>query len=281
MPVILHTGARVAPGDTIFTSPAAVTSSNDALEGGAAEEAEVVPREGCAVQYVERYVTPKALSLSAPSTVVERLIVATRHGIAQWDGPLVSVFPLTSSGRAEYAAARGTGAPPGSTVSSSRHTVLGPRPGDIVHLRITRLNRLFAFGEVIAVNWRWCSHRSLSSAAAGGGGNNSGVFKGVLRQEDIRPFKPSKDQLLPPPPSLSFGPGDVVLAEVISQSDVHQYQLSTISEGCGVVESFITTIEGRYGGQEKIKLEHIPGRRDAMMIRSTGEVVPRWCPLLP
>ncbi|GET88828.1 Csl4p homologue, putative [Leishmania tarentolae] len=280
MPVILHTGARVAPGDAIFTSPAGVTTSQDSLEGAAAEEAEVVPGEGCVVQYVERCVAPNASTSSLPSTMVERSIVATRHGVAQWDGRLVSVFALASPGRAEYAAARGASASDNSAVSSPRHTVLGPRPGDTVHLRITRLHRLFAFGEIMAVNWSWCSHRGLSSAAAGGG-STSGVFKGVLRQEDIRPFKPTKDELLPPPLSLAFGVGDVVLAEVISQSDVHQYQLSTMGEGFGVVESFITTVEGQYGGQTKVKLEHIPGRRDAMVIRRTGEVVPRWCPLLP
>ncbi|AYU79065.1 putative Csl4p homologue [Leishmania infantum JPCM5] len=284
MPVILHTGARVAPGDAIFTSPAAVTTSHDALEGAAAEEADVVPGEGCVVQYVERYVAPSAPTASAPSAVVERSIIATRHGVAQWDGRLVSVFALAScalasAGGTGYATACGAGASVGSAVSSPRHAVLGPRPGDTVHIRITRLNRLFAFGEILAVNWSWCSHRSFFSAAAGGG-SNSGVFKGILRQEDIRPFKPTKDQLLPPPLSLAFGVGDVVLAEVISQSDAHQCQLSTTGEGCGVVESFITTVEGQYGGQAKVKLEHIPGRRDAMMIRSTGEVVPRWCPLL-
>ncbi|TPP50186.1 hypothetical protein CGC21_16845 [Leishmania donovani] len=253
MPVILHTGARVAPGDAIFTSPAAVTTSHDALEGAAAEEADVVPGEGCVVQYVERYVAPSAPTASAPSAVVERSIIATRHGVAQWDGRLVSVFALAScalasAGGTGYATACGAGASVGSAVSSPRHAVLGPRPGDTVHIRITRLNRLFAFGEILA--------------------------------EDIRPFKPTKDQLLPPPLSLAFGVGDVVLAEVISQSDAHQCQLSTTGEGCGVVESFITTVEGQYGGQAKVKLEHIPGRRDAMMIRSTGEVVPRWCPLL-
>ncbi|KAG5478769.1 hypothetical protein LSCM1_06173 [Leishmania martiniquensis] len=285
MPVILHTGAHVAPGDTIFTSPAAVASSQDALEGCAAEEAEVVPGEGCVVQYVERYVAPTSPSLLATSTVVERSIVATRHGVAQWDGRLVSVFALApralaSADGTELAAARGGSTWVSSAVSSSRHSVLGPRPGDAVHVRITRLNRLFAFGEIIAVNWSWCSHRSLTSTAAGGG-SNSGVFKGVLRQEDIRPFKPTKEQLLPPLPSLAFGLGDVVLAEVISQSDARQYQLSTIGEGFGVVEGFMTTVEGPYGGHEKVKLDHIPGRRDAMMIRRTGEVVPRWCPLLP
>ncbi|KAG5478990.1 hypothetical protein CUR178_05572 [Leishmania enriettii] len=285
MSVILRTGARVAPGDAIFASPAAVVSAPYALEDCAAEEAEVVPGEGCVVHYVERYVAPQTPSSLATSTVVERSIVATRHGVAQWDGRVVSVFALAScalasAGETGHAAARGGSASVVTAVSSSRHSVLGPRPGDAVHLRITRLNRLFAFGEIIAVNWSWCSHRSLSSAAAGGG-SNSGVFKGVLRQEDIRPFKPTKDQLLPPPPSLAFGLGDVVLSEVISQSDVHQYQLSTIAEGFGVVESFITTMEGQYGGHEKVKLHHIPGRRDAMVIKSTGEVVPRWCPLLP
>lgn len=279
MPVLAHTGTRVAPGDALFASPAAALqpSLRDAGDGVGEEATEdVTPGEGCVVQYVER--SAPATAAAAAQAVAERRIVATRHGLAQWDGGLVSVFAAATRGPA-----LGDGLTPSAAASAAAQpSVLGPRPGDTVHVRITRLNRLFAFGEIIAVNWRWCSHRSLGAAAAGGGGGGGGgVFKGVLRQEDIRPFKPTKDQLTPPPPSLAFGLGDVVLAEVLSQSDAHQCQLSTIAEGCGVVESWVGAAEGQYGGQEKAKLQHIPGRRDAMMLPGTGEVVPRWCPLLP
>ncbi|KPA83809.1 putative Csl4p protein [Leptomonas pyrrhocoris] len=295
MPVVVHTGSRVAPGDALFTSAAAVAAPN---EGTAAAppadevvgESEVIPGQGCVVQYVEE---PVDAAAGAPQdrnlSRVRRCIVATRQGVAQWDGRLVSVFAATPSSTAgtaystpqlQLAASRGTGSGgslAGSSVGATASTaaVMGPRPGDTVHLRVTRLNRLFAFGEIIAVNWRWCSHRSAATAGI------SGVFKGVLRQEDIRPFRPTKDQLLPPAPALAFAPGDVVLAEVISQSDAHQYQLSTVGEGFGVVESYMATSEEQYNGREKVKLQHIPGRRDAMMVPSTGSVVPRWCPLLP
>ncbi|KAK7196057.1 exosome component CSL4 [Novymonas esmeraldas] len=268
MPVVQHTGTRVAPGDSLFTSVAGEGTSRTAQDGEAAEDgSDVLPGEGCVVQYVEQ-------APSAAAAVVERRIVAVRHGVAQWDGRVVSVFALAP--RAPTSSSAGA---PGASLSSPRTSVVGPRPGDTVHLRVTRLNRLFAFGEIIAVNWRWCSHGSLAASASGAGG----AFKGVLRQEDIRPFRPTKEQLLPPPPSLAFGLGDVVVAEVISQSDAHQYQLSTTGDGCGVVEAFITAAaaKGQYGEQEKMQLQHIPGRRDAMMAGDSGAVVPRWCPLLP
>jgi len=140
--------------------------------------------------------------------------------------------------------------------------VFGPRPGDTVHLRVTRVTHLVAFGEIIAINAAWCAN----SGGAGGGG----AFRGVLRVEDIRPFRPSKEQLTPPPPSQAFASGDVVVAEVLSQSDVRQYQLSTFGEHCGVVESV----------QDRVKLMHLPGRRDAMMSPADGTVFARWCPLL-
>jgi exosome complex component CSL4 len=299
MPVVAGTGVRIAPGDVLFTSAAeadmplskadhstTAEAEEEAMAGG---ESEVIPGEGCVVQYVE--ISPESSagerSATGPSRV-RRCIVATRQGVAQWDGRLVSVFAAvtpSSIASAAYQASPGqpvgyNGLPAG--ISSAlgtavRSAVLGPRPGDTVHLRVTRLNRLFAFGEIIAVNWRWCSHRSATAAA----GNISGIFKGVLRVEDIRPFRPTKDQLQPPAPTLAFALGDVVLAEVISQSDAHQYQLSTIGDTFGVVESHTSATEEPHGSSEKLKLQHIPGRRDAMLVPSTGGVVPRWCPLLP
>lgn len=274
MPVVAHTGARVAPGDALFTSP--VATAHD--DGGAGDAVDVLPGEGCVVQYVE-------VSAEGSGTAVHRCIVATRQGVAQWDGRLISVFaptasashafPSSSSPTANGVAAATADATTITRATSAKAAVMGPRPGDTVHLRVTRLTRLFAFGEIIAVNWRWCSHRSGSAASMG-------IFKGVLRVEDIRTFRPTKDQLQPPPPTLAFAAGDVVLAEVISQSDAHQYQLSTVAESCGVVESFVsTTEEEAYGGQSRVKLQHIPGRRDAMVVPSSGHVVPRWCPLLP
>ncbi|KPI87135.1 putative Csl4p [Leptomonas seymouri] len=295
MPTVVHTGSRVAPGDTLFISAATVTSPHGsaatvALGDEATGESEVIPGEGCVVQYVEEPAdTPAGAPRGGATSRVCRCIVATRQGIAQWDGRLVSIFAATNSttpGAAYNAPQRQVGASretdssggPASSCASvpaSTAAVMGPRPGDTVHLRVTRLNRLFAFGEIMAVNWRWCSHRGSSTAGI------SGAFKGVLRQEDIRPFRPTKDQLQPPAPALSFALGDVVLAEVISQSDAHQYQLSTVGEGFGVVESVVSSSEEQYSGRERIKLQHIPGRRDAMMVPSTGGVIPRWCPLLP
>lgn len=294
MPVVVHTGSRVVPGDALFTSAAAVTSFSSSEGTTAASaapetEADVIPGEGCVVQYVEAptpAAAPTAAATSASSSRVQRRIVATRHGVAQWDGRLISVFavsaahtsgqPYSSTQAALEPAQQHGETSPVTLTAVSQTAVLGPRPGDTVHLRVTRLTRFFAFGEIIAVNWRWCSHRTAAPAGL------SGIFKGVLRQEDIRPFRPTKDQLQPPPPSLAFALGDVVLAEVISQSDAHQYQLNTVGDGFGVVESYLSAFdESPYSGRERVKLQPIPGRRDAMLVPSTGAVVPRWCPLLP
>lgn len=264
MPVLVHTGARVAPGDALFSSAAHVPTGSDASAATADDtvsDSDVIPGEGCVVHYVE---IPS--ESTGDSSRVRRHIVATRQGVAQWDGRLVSVFA---------AGATGTTAQLQGASTAVRSAVTGPRPGDTVHVRITRLSRLFAFGEITAVNWQWCSHRSAAGASV------SGVFKGVLRLEDIRPFRPTRDQLQPPPPTMAFALGDVVLAEVISQSDAHQYQLSTVGEGFGVVESYVSTAEEHYSGRERVKLQHLPGRRDAMLVPATGAVVPRWCPLLP
>lgn len=63
-----------------------------------------------------------------------------------------------------------------------------------------------------------------------------------------------------------------MIAEVLSQSDVRQYQLSTIKPFCGVVEARATS--------DGSVLEHIPRRRDAMVSVRNYAVHPRWCPLI-
>lgn len=322
--VLAATGTKVVPGDILYRSTVNVRQQSRAApsasphsgprstEGGTgldtSEGDDVVTGEGC-------YVRLFACNGTSDSSEAERVVLASRMGIAQWDGPLISVYPLSSihTGSESTAAVDGnveriqmvssaggpemappslpsnathpvvtasvvpdaapsstdTSLPPGATLSTTvaPSSVFGPRPGDRVHLRVTRVTHLMGFGEIIAINGTWCGYSGLSTGA--------GAFRGVLRLEDIRPFRPSKEQLLPPAPSLAFTPGDVVVAEVISQSDVRQYQLSTMAESCGVVESYVGG-----NGTPRVKLVHLPGRRDVMMNPQDGVVWPRWCPLL-
>lgn len=287
MPVVARTGCIVAPGDLLFQ--AAVSASSGVEEDGA-----VVTGEGCRAYYAE--VNTDISAAAAPlqsgivgeqSTSIARVVLSTRFGVAQWDGRRVSVFPQssTTAATAPTAAPAAAAAAVASSVAEKEESeepmaircgaAMGPRPGDLVHVRIIRLTRLFAYGIIIAVNGQWRCSSGLSALGY------SNAFKGVLRVEDIRPFRPTKDRLLPPPPSAAYQPGDVVVAEVVSQSDAHQYQLSTLSERCGVVESFVALGGELLGGDAApTRLVPVPGRRDVMVVPKTGEVVPRWCPLI-
>ncbi|KAH9593416.1 hypothetical protein LSM04_004186 [Trypanosoma melophagium] len=173
--------------------------------------------------------------------VRRRRVVASRLGVVQWaaDGGEVAVLQPPSG--------------------SSSAAAVGPRPGAAVLVRVARVGRVGAHGEIVAVDGGWCA----------------GGFRGVVRLEDIRPFRPSKTQLTPPPPAAAFQAGDVIAAVVLSQSDVRQYQLSTIPEECGVVEATIKV------NNKMIRLLHIPGRRDAMYNPEDSTVHHRWCPLIP
>lgn len=307
----VSTGDFVVPGEVLYHS---CTSTR------IHDETEVMPGEGCQLRFSSVVVKtaggggggdrctsakkssengPKKKSRSAATgensissneTVqfgVNREIISTRLGIAQWDGSVVSVYSSpprhristapsvpTEVGENRKSTATLAALPVSPSTSSiltrATTTVFGPRPHDRVHLRVTRVTRSLSIGEIIAVNDQWCRHNTNTGGGAGA------AFRGVLRIEDTRPFRPTKEVLHPPPPSASFAPGDVVLAIVISQSDVRQYQLSTLDEKYGVVQSVIRDADG-----QRIALEHIPGRRDAMRHPKTNAIFSRWCPLIP
>ncbi|RNF17551.1 exosome component CSL4 [Trypanosoma conorhini] len=249
MTVVVSTGRRVVPGDVVYAGGASRGAWDDVAAG-----------DGCCTRLVA----------AAASAEEERQIIATRLGVVQWSESTVSVHrPLKRRRESAHVAliagdACDTDAP--SALAKSA-TVFGPRLGDTVHLRVVRVSRAFAYGEIIAVNGAWCSNGGVGVGLAGS-------FRGVVRVEDIRPFRPRKDQLTPPPPSAAFHAGDVVLATVLSQSDVRQFQLGTMDEHCGVVEATVVV------DRVRLRLQHIPGRRDAMRNPADGTVHYRWCPLI-
>ncbi|ESL08177.1 exosome component CSL4 [Trypanosoma rangeli SC58] len=251
MTVVVSTGRRVAPGDVVYAGGASCSEWGDVAAG-----------EGCYTRLV-----PGEASVDVAE---ERQIIATRLGVVQWSESTVSVHRALKRRRESAHVAliasdtTDTDAP---SVLAKSTTVFGPRLGDTVHVRVVRVTRAFAYGEIIAVNGVWCSNSSVGVGLAGS-------FRGVVRVEDIRPFKPHKDKLAPPSPAAAFHAGDVIIATVLSQSDVRQYQLSTMGEHCGVVEAAVVV------DRVRVKLQHIPGRRDAMRNPTDGTVHYRWCPLI-
>ncbi|KAG8347867.1 hypothetical protein ERJ75_000763800 [Trypanosoma vivax] len=256
---VVTTGKSVSPGDIVYSAASLNSSAADVSAG-----------VGCFVRDV---------GLHDAST--ERQIVSAVLGVVQWSGGVVSVVRPCKRARETIEATlklreRSSGSEieelPAATstpsVLAQSTVVFGPRMGDNVHLRVLRVSRYFAYGEIIAVNGCWCSSSAVCTSP----------FRGVIRVEDIRPFKPGRDKLTPPPPSAAFQSGDVVIATVLSQSDVRQYQLSTLSEDCGVIESFVALREA--GSEARVQLQHIPGRRDAMRCPVSAAVHYRWCPLI-
>lgn len=265
-------------------------------------EDEVQCGAGCVVRRVVRRSRD-----SAVEPVVLRRIVARLEGQVHWvSGTMVSV---ASTKRASLVVSgsshQGPAAPPLSTTrdesadgSSSNNSTaassssltqqwrtaeaFGPVVGDTVLVRITRVTKATAMGAIVAVRGKWSSSKSGSQQQHG--------FRGVLRAEDIRPFRPSKDKLTPDPVDLSMRPGDVVAAEVLSQSDAKQYQLSTIGPQLGVVESTVEVAADTavgpmdpqhvVGPKRTVLLLPIPKQRDALLNPLTGELVPRWGPLV-
>lgn len=349
----IKTGEKVLPGDVLFSSLANSFSAEESPISELPEASELVqPGEGCYVSFVS---TDSSLcERSIPSSSVVRCLIASKKGIAQWDGAVLSVFsgfagavepalpntnmsfslshqqngipsesptrhkrlregeaseslPLTPSQTAWQLHHSLFVSNPGVEIitKAGRHqdvgelgrltgtgSVVGPRAQDIVHVRITRITRTLAVGEIIAIRHQWCRHStSLSTTTATASTGVGAAFRGVLRMEDIRPFRPTRDVLHPPSPALSFSPGDVVIGVVISQSDARQYQLSTLGESCGVVQSVMRTNEDESvasssssageGSTMRCLLEHVPGRRDVMRHPLTDQLIPKWCPLIP
>lgn len=290
MSIHLPTESRVLPGEVLYTRRATCVQGRHEIYSSSDVDGKGLARagDGCYA-----HITADDEQPHADSIIYH--ILASRIGVVRWSSDNTQVTVEAPCNRIESTAIAASS----SSSSSTSTNVFGPRAGDSVHIRIVRVSRLFAMGEIIAINGVW------SSSSSGGGASSASLaFRGVLRTEDIRPFRPNAASsssstsatVTAPTPSQSFCSGDVVLAEVISQSDARQYQLSTLSARCGVVEAYATpahygscharrqvtrpgTDEGSVAPAMRCRLVCIPHRRDVMLNPCDGSTVPRWAPL--
>jgi len=100
------------------------------------------------------------------------------------------------------------------SVKAKNTSTLVPKEGDIVFCRITKVNPRFATASILCV----------------GDVPLSGAFGGMIRVQDVRLTEVDKVQIY-----LSFRPGDIVRAKVLSLGDKRYYYLSTQQNDLGVI----------------------------------------------
>lgn len=270
--VVAEEGCLVVPGDVLCV----VDGADGVTIGGGASY-----RRCCIRKRQER-------DDDTIDVTCEARVVATRVGHVHWgtDGS-VAVLPRVKKTCLATESSLAVGGS-SSTVADASDAVIGAKSGDMVHMRVTRVSKLFVAGDIIAVRGVWCCQK-YGAATSG--------FRGLLRVEDIKPFRPTRDKLTPDAPELSMRPGDVVIAEVISQADAKVYQLSTIRETCGVVEAAVgaavasaasptgvveapvSTLPSIFP-EKKVLLVPVPLKRDVLMHPITGALHSRWAPLV-
>uniref|UniRef100_A0A1B0DC23 Exosome complex component CSL4 C-terminal domain-containing protein n=2 Tax=Phlebotomus papatasi TaxID=29031 RepID=A0A1B0DC23_PHLPP len=89
-----------------------------------------------------------------------------------------------------------------------------PTVGDVVTAKITVVNQRFAKCLIFCVG-----HKILNRN-----------YRGVLKKEDIRAAERDSVEV-----QKCFRPGDVILARVLPQTELHHYQLTTAENELGVV----------------------------------------------
>lgn len=182
-------------------------------------------------------ITPSIGTYFAPG----RGLVATRAGVVLWEADEVSVLPKASQ-------------------KGPNGSVNTPAIGTLVHLRVTRLSRGFAAGDLLAVEGCW----------------TDGSFRGTIRLDDAKPAPKDAASRMGAIAMTSqgiakcFRLGDIVLAQVVGLADAKSYQLSTIHPCCGVV--LAQAVDGR-------RLTLVQGQREFMKLENTGVSEPRWTPL--
>lgn len=89
-----------------------------------------------------------------------------------------------------------------------------PIPGDIVTCRIQVINYRFAKCLIIGIGDVVLSRH----------------LKGILRKEDVRAADKDRVEMY-----KCYRPGDIILAKVLPQTELHTYQLTTAENELGVV----------------------------------------------
>ncbi|XP_031483602.1 uncharacterized protein LOC116253029 [Nymphaea colorata] len=113
--------------------------------------------------------------------------------------------------------------PPGSTenrhvleVVSDKACGVVPEPGSVVLARVTKVMARMASVDIMCVGPKSVKEK----------------FSGIIRQQDVRATEIDKVDM-----HLSFRPGDIVRAAVLSLGDARAYYLSTAKNELGVVSA--------------------------------------------
>ncbi|KAJ0963674.1 hypothetical protein J5N97_028796 [Dioscorea zingiberensis] len=134
---------------------------------------------------------------------------------------------LSSNGRTIHASLTGFRVltPPPADSSDKRSTVdvVGhrshgpvPEPGSIVVVRVTKVMPRMASADIMCVDSKAVKEK----------------FTGIIRQQDVRATEIDKVDMY-----LSYRPGDIVRALVLSLGDARAYHLSTAKNELGVVSA--------------------------------------------
>ncbi|KAM0945017.1 putative nucleic acid-binding, exosome complex component CSL4 [Dioscorea sansibarensis] len=134
---------------------------------------------------------------------------------------------LSPNGRTIHASLTGlrvlTPPPPDSSDQRSTVDVVGhrshgpvPEPGSIVVVRVTKVMARMASADIMCVGSKAVKEK----------------FTGIIRQQDVRATEIDKVDMY-----LSFRPGDIVRALVLSLGDARAYYLSTAKNELGVISA--------------------------------------------
>nr|GMC51534.1 exosome complex component CSL4 [Ipomoea batatas] len=104
------------------------------------------------------------------------------------------------------------------TVEVTGHKAHGPvpQPGAVVIARVTKVMARMASADIMCVGFQAVREK----------------FTGIIRQQDVRATEIDKVDM-----HLSFHPGDIVRALVLSLGDARAYYLSTAKNELGVVSA--------------------------------------------
>nr|GLL17490.1 exosome complex component CSL4 [Ipomoea trifida] len=104
------------------------------------------------------------------------------------------------------------------TVEVTGHKAHGPvpQPGAVVIARVTKVMARMASADIMCVGFQAVREK----------------FTGIIRQQDVRATEIDKVDM-----HLSFRPGDIVRALVLSLGDARAYYLSTAKNELGVVSA--------------------------------------------